>query len=176
MCIAAYAFIIVQLAAPAFAQVPIPEGPAGKTLQAFLEAFNSADRSKIEAYVKTYDFNQTADGLLSFRTQTGGFTLLSIEHSTSDAISFRVKGRDDNIEAFGNLLLASPAPPKVKSLGIRALPPSAVIENIKLDAAERQRVIDGVVSNLKEYYVYPETAQKMSAALQAHQNMATAMP
>jgi hypothetical protein len=169
MSIAASTFIILQLAAPAFAQVLIPEGPAGKTLRAFLEAFNSADRSKIEAYVKTYDSNQTADGLLSFRDQTGGFTLLSIENSTPDAISFRVKGRGDNIEASGKLLLSSSAPPKVKSLNIRALPPGAVDENIKLDAAERQRVINGVVSNLKEYYVYPETAQKMSDALEGHQ-------
>jgi hypothetical protein len=45
-----------------------------------------------------------------------------------------------------------------------------VIENVKLDSAIRQRVIDGVVSNLKEFYVYPDIAQKMEDALRAHQN------
>jgi hypothetical protein len=37
--------------------------------------------------------------------------------------------------------------------------------NIKLDAAARQRVLDGVASSLTEHYVYPEAAQKMVAAL-----------
>ena len=38
-----------------------------------------------------------------------------------------------------------------------------------LDAAERNRVIAGVISNLKDYYVYPEMAQKMVSALEAHE-------
>jgi hypothetical protein len=37
--------------------------------------------------------------------------------------------------------------------------------NIKLDAAARQRVLDGVASSLTEHYVYPEAAQKKVAAL-----------
>jgi Peptidase family S41/N-terminal domain of Peptidase_S41 in eukaryotic IRBP len=169
MLIAASRFFVVPFVVSTFAQVSVPDSPAGRTLQAFLQAFNSADRSQIEAYVKTYGSQQTVDGLLAFRAQTGGFTLLSIEQSTPDAISFRIKGKEDATEAFGTLLLASPAPPKVKSLSIRALPPGAVVDNITLDAAERQRVIQGVISNLKEYYVYPEIAQKMSDALEAHQ-------
>jgi hypothetical protein len=44
-----------------------------------------------------------------------------------------------------------------------------VVENIKLDAAERQRVIDGIASNLTESYVYPEVGQKMIDAVRAHQ-------
>jgi retinol-binding protein 3 len=54
-------------------------------------------------------------------------------------------------------------------LSIRGVPPGAIIEKIQLNAAERLRVIEGVISNLKENYVYPETAEKMSANLQAHQ-------
>lgn len=36
-------------------QVTIPDTPAGHTLQAWLDAFNSGDRSRIETYVKTVD-------------------------------------------------------------------------------------------------------------------------
>ncbi|MGA8029881.1 MAG: S41 family peptidase [Bryobacteraceae bacterium] len=53
--------------------------------------------------------------------------------------------------------------------GMRALPPGALIEDVKLDASERKRVIDGVISRLKEYYVYPNVAQKMADALAAHE-------
>jgi hypothetical protein len=58
----------------------------------------------------------------------------------------------------------------VENFGLRAIPPGAAVENIPLDAAARQRVLDGVAANLKEYYVYPETAQKMVDALHSHQS------
>src|SRR4029077_4899694 len=53
-----------------------------------------------------------------------------------------------------------------------AIPPGAVVENVKLDAAARQRVIDGVVSDLKEFYVYSETAQKMVDGVRDRQKQA----
>ena len=37
------------------AQTSVPDTPAGHTLQAWLDAFNSGDRAKVEAYVKTVD-------------------------------------------------------------------------------------------------------------------------
>jgi Peptidase family S41/N-terminal domain of Peptidase_S41 in eukaryotic IRBP len=42
-------------------------------------------------------------------------------------------------------------------------------EAMKLDAAERQLVIDGAVANLKAHYVDPDVAQKVAEALRAHQ-------
>lgn len=165
----ACALVWGQLATPAFAETPVPNTPAGRTLQAFLDAFNSADHAKLDAYVKTYDPGETSDALLSFSSRTGGFALLSIERNATDFINFRVKGRSDNIEAFGNLQLSSTFPPKVKTLSIRPLPPGAVIDDITLDANSRQHVIDSVSSRLTEYYVYPEIAQKMNQAIDDHQ-------
>jgi hypothetical protein len=46
---------------------------------------------------------------------------------------------------------------------------SGADERAKLDAAERQRVIDAVIANLKEHYVYPDVGQKMADALRAHE-------
>jgi hypothetical protein len=45
----------------------------------------------------------------------------------------------------------------------------AVAEDVKLDAAERQRVIDGAIANLTKYYIYPAVAQKMADALLVHE-------
>jgi hypothetical protein len=42
-------------------------------------------------------------------------------------------------------------------------------EVFKLDAAERQRVIDAAVLNLKEHYIYPGITQKMAEAILAHE-------
>jgi C-terminal processing protease CtpA/Prc len=42
------------------------------------------------------------------------------------------------------------------------------LENVTLDAAERKKVIDGVETNLKEYYIEPALAQQMADAVKAH--------
>lgn len=39
----------------------------------------------------------------------------------------------------------------------------------RLDAAERRRVIDGAIANLKQHYAYPDLARKMADALRAHE-------
>ncbi len=41
-------------------------------------------------------------------------------------------------------------------------------QDATLDLAERQRVIAGAIANLKEYYVYPEVAQRTADALLVH--------
>jgi hypothetical protein len=59
------------------------------------------------------------------------------------------------------------SPPKPHDAAGSMLP--AVDKDAKLDAAERQRVIDAAIANIKKYYVYPDVAQKMAGALLAHQ-------
>jgi hypothetical protein len=151
------------------AQLTVPDTPAGHTLQAWLDAFNSGDRARIETYVKAIDPSRSVDGMISFRNQTGGFELLSIESSEQLHIRFRVKENGGPTTAFGNLLVKDGQPPTVETFGLRGLPPGAVLENVTMDAAERKKVIDGVYLNLKEYYVEPATAQQMADALKMHQ-------
>jgi Peptidase family S41/N-terminal domain of Peptidase_S41 in eukaryotic IRBP len=151
-----------------YAQVSIPNTPAGQTLGAWLDVFNSGDRTKIDPYVKTVDQSQSADGMISFRNQTGGFELLSIDSSEPLHIRFRVKEKNGQTIALGNLLVKDGQPPTVQTFGLRALPPGVVPENVVLDTAERKKVIDGVTSNLKEYYIDLPMAQQMADALQTH--------
>jgi hypothetical protein len=166
------ALLVVALAfAPfcAYAQVSVPGTPAGHTLQAFLDAFDSGDHDRIAAYVKEYDPENSAEGLTSFSSQTGGFTLTSIVRSTPDRLTFFVHGRGDNIDAYGVLQLVTTAPPRVKRLSIRALPPGAKVDDIQLDPATRQKTLDAISTRLTESYVYPDVAAKMIEAVQEHQ-------
>src|SRR5215469_2543303 len=74
------------------AQTPaIPDTPAGHALQAWLDAFNSGDRAKVQAYIDKYDSSNSADRMLAFRDQTGGFELLGVDKSEPLHIEFRVK-------------------------------------------------------------------------------------
>ena len=63
-----------------------------------------------------------------------------------------------------------PQGPQPKSQGATSTMIPAVVEDVKLDAAERQRVIDGAIANLTKYYIYPDVAQKMADALLSHEN------
>jgi hypothetical protein len=154
----------------ALGQAPtIPDTPAGHTLSAFLDAFNSADRNKLDAYVKTYEPSDTVDDLSGFSSQVGKFTLLAILDSKPGFITFRVKQSADNRERFGTFILASTTPPKVKDWNVRLIPLGASIDNTPLDSAARQRTINAIAAKLTEFYVYPEVAQKMIRALHDHQ-------
>jgi hypothetical protein len=171
-CLFAIFMLLLVCVGHGFGQATIPDTPAGKVLHAWLDAFNSGDRAKIEAYVKTFDPKESADFMLTFHNQTGGFDLLAIESNEPKLIKFRVKEKASPTVAIGSIQLNDAQPPTVESFGIRAIPPGAVVENIKLDAAARQRVLDGIESNLKESYVYPETVQKMDEDLRGRQKRA----
>jgi hypothetical protein len=128
----------------------------------------AAMKPKIDAYIKNHDPKSTADFFHNFRSQTGGFNLLSIESSEPLQIRFRVQEKASTTAAIGNILLDPAEPHLVQNFGLRAIPPGGVVENVILDAAARQRVIDSIAALLKEYYIYPEGAQKMTDAVQAH--------
>lgn len=155
--------------ATGFGQATIPDTPAGKVLGAWLDAFNSGDRAKMEAYIKTHDSQQSVERMTGFRNQTGGFDLLATETSEPLLIRFRVKEKASPTVGIGSIQLKDAQSASVESFRLRAIPAGAVVENVKLDAAERQRVIDSVASNLKDSYVYPDLAQKMEDAIRANQ-------
>ena len=72
-------------ATPATAATPapsmLPDTTAGKTLGAWLDAFNSADEARMTTFVADYKFPQPAGWLVQFRKQTGGFDLVRVEKS-----------------------------------------------------------------------------------------------
>jgi hypothetical protein len=156
----------------AFAQSPaIPDNPAGQTLAAFLDAFNTADHAKLAAYIHTYDSSETVDDLAGFHAETGNFTLLSIVDSTPSFISFRLKQASDGKEVYGTFSLSSTKPPKVKNWTVRLMQPGQTLDTTPLDAAARKRVIDAISARLTEFYIYPDMAKKMIATLNQHQQL-----
>ena len=164
--------ILLLAAVPAWPQSPvIPDTPAGHTLHAWLDAFNSGDRARIQAYVAKYWPSQSADETAVFRNRTGGFDLLGIDKSDRLHIEFRVKERASPTVAVGKLEVKDGDPAGVVRFSLLAIPPgvTAADMSMKIDPATRARVIDGAVASLNEFYVYPETAKKMEEALRARQ-------
>ena len=137
-------------------------------MRAWLEAFNSGDRAKVEAYVKTIDPTESVDGMLGFRNGTGGFDLLSIESSEPLHIRFRLKEKSSPTNALGNLFVQAGQPSVVKTFGMRALPPGVTPVNVTVDSAMRERVIQGIATNLTTAYIDAAVAQQMIDSVQAH--------
>jgi hypothetical protein len=147
----------------------IPDTPAGRTLQAWFDAFNSGDRGRLEAYLKKYDPEKSVDSELGFRNQTGGFELVRIINSDRLRIDFHVKEKASPTNAVGRIEVKDADPAVVVRFRLRAIPTGMTAEdmNMKIDAATRALVIDEAVAKLNEFYVFPETAKKMGEAVQA---------
>jgi hypothetical protein len=160
---------ISQTSAPA--PPTIPDTPAGHTLKAWLEAFNSGDRAQLDAYLHKYDPGKPVDREMEFRGMTGGFDLLQIVKSEPLHLEFLVKERRSETRAIGKLDVKEGDPAVVADFGLRALPPGTNVSdlNFKIDAASRARVIDGAIAQLNESYVFPETAKKMGDLVKSKQ-------
>jgi hypothetical protein len=157
---------------PARSQQPaIPDTPAGHTLKAWLDAFNSGDRAAEEKYIHTYDPSKSVDDEMRFRGMTGGFILQQLLKSDPLRLEFMVKEHNGETVAIGKLEVKAGDPAQVASFSIRAIPPGTNVSDLKfkIDFATRGKVIDGAVVALNESYVFPETAKKMEEAVRAHQ-------
>jgi hypothetical protein len=169
---AVLALVMILAIPPAHSQQEnIPDTPAGQVLAAWLEAFNSGDRSRIGAYQQKYEpaSGLPLDTVMSFRASTGGFELVGIRKSEPLYLEFLVKERASDTRAVGRFVLTGSAPPKVETSGLRAIPAGAAVIGFEIDAATRKRVIAGSIVKLNENYVFPETARKMERALRQRQ-------
>jgi hypothetical protein len=151
----------------ASAEVVIPDTPAGRTMSAWLEAFNSGDRIRLDDYYKKYDPEKHADDVMGFRDRVGGFELVSVEKSAPRRIVFLLKERNSEMRALAKLQVSDSDPPRVTSSEINAIPPGAAAIGFDIDAATRARVIEAAIAKLDEFYVFPDMAKKMGMAVRA---------
>jgi D-alanyl-D-alanine carboxypeptidase len=82
----------------AAAQAEVPNTPAARQFQAWLDAFNSGDRSKLLAFLeKNYpDHAKEIDGELRFRGMTGGFDFKKAGDSEAAKFSGILKEHDSD--------------------------------------------------------------------------------
>lgn len=175
--------LVLALVAPACGQQPtapktqvapkisIPDTPAGHTFSAWLEAFNSGDRSLVTAYCQKYEPNKSVDQEMGFRGMTGGFDVLEIMKSEKFQLKILVKERQSETRAIASVEVKEGEPATVANFDLRAIPPGMAVSNLAftIDAATRARVIDGAIAKLNESYVFPDIAKKMSDDVRARQ-------
>ncbi|HEY5936546.1 MAG TPA: S41 family peptidase, partial [Kofleriaceae bacterium] len=144
-----------------------PDTPAGRTLRAWLDVFNSGDEPRTRAFAEQHKGPHDP----GFHKATGGFYLLSIEKSAPLAITFVVKEKANPTTAIGWLRLKSADPVEIELILVQAIPPGKTAADMdpKLDVATRTRILDAIAAKLNELYVFPDVAKKMEQALREHQ-------
>lgn len=118
------AAVLVAVAFLAASQTTTPDTRPGRALRAWLEAFNSGDRARIERYYNEYQPTRKdrIDSLMGFREQTGGFNLIRVEKSEPLHIEALVQERAGTNFGLLKLDIDDADPPTVKQIGVRIVP------------------------------------------------------
>jgi Peptidase family S41/N-terminal domain of Peptidase_S41 in eukaryotic IRBP len=163
------AALLAVLPALSLADLSVPNTPAGHALDAWLDAFNSDDRARVEAYIKSYSPSSDPDSIAKWRADTGAYDLLEVRSNDKANVFFRVRARTTGVEEVGRLRVSEAEPAVVEELMTWRIPTGATWDPVPLDAAARHRVVDRVAGAFESFYVYPEIGKKMSAALREHE-------
>ncbi|HEV7607325.1 MAG TPA: S41 family peptidase [Steroidobacteraceae bacterium] len=162
--------MLFVLASPALADAtspPIPDTPAGHALGAYLDAFNSGDRGRVESFANAHAPWIHVDEEMDTRARTGGYELVSIEGSGKLWMGFQVKERAGQTRLSATLVVKPDNLEHLSLLGFWAIDPN--FTEIELDEAHRGRVIAETAKLIEQYYVFPDVAKTIAGKLKALQ-------
>lgn len=163
------AVLLAVLPTLSLADVSVPNTRAGQAFDAWLDAFNSADRARKGAFIKTYGPWIDPDDTSKWRAETGGYDLLEVYSDDKTNVFFRVKSRTTAAEEAGRLRVSEAEPVAVTELTTWHIPAGATLDAVPLDATARHRLVERVAGAFDSFYVYPEIGKKMAAALREHE-------
>jgi len=162
--------LLALLPVLSLADVSVPDTPAGRALSAWLDAFNSGERAREESFIETHASGWDLDWMVKWRAETGGYDLLEIYANDPANVFFRIKARVNAVEEVGRLTVSTTEPAAVGEFGTWRVPAGAKVDVVAPDTKTRAKVIERVASLFDEFYVFPDVAKKMSAALRRHQS------
>ena len=152
--------------APLRGQATIPNTPAGQALRAFLDAFNSADSTRVAAFLRTYQVGFPFRNLFNFRQMTGGFNLLRVEVSEPRHIEFVMRHRNDPTTGYGMLEVAADNPKQINGTGF-PLGPNVSVDSLRIDRATRVAVVGRAAAMLDSFYFSRAIGKQLSDSLHA---------
>lgn len=123
------------LAVPAWADVPVPDTPAGRLTGLWLEAFNSCDAARIKAFHDTYAPQLPPERDIDFSQRTGGFDILKVEQSQPLHLVALLRERNSETVGRMEVEVSDGATPQIQGFGIRAIPTPAEFAVVRLGEA-----------------------------------------
>jgi D-alanyl-D-alanine carboxypeptidase len=107
-----------------------------RQFSAWLEAFNTGDRTRISQFLETNYPSVKLDAQMNFRERTGGFELRSLEHATATSLTGLVQERDSDQFGRFTLVVEPEDPHRIARLGINAIPHPAEFPVARMSEAE----------------------------------------
>lgn len=163
------AALIAALPALSLAAVSVPDTPAGRVLDSWLDAFNSDDRARVEAFIESHAPSWNPSNTAKWRAETGAYELLEVYSNDQTNVFFRVKARTTAADELGWLKVSEVEPATVERIGTWRIPAGATVDPVPLDASARRALVERVADAFETSYVLPDIGKKISAALRAHE-------
>ncbi len=104
-----------------FAQPVIPHTPAGKVFAAWFDSYNSAERARIQAFQDAYKRKTPVEDVLSWREDTGGYRLISVQKTQPLAIGVLLRERK-NPDVSATMTISLKTPDTIDKVEFNELP------------------------------------------------------
>jgi D-alanyl-D-alanine carboxypeptidase len=98
------------------------QGAPFRQFSAWLEAFNSGDRTRLGEYLKTNFPSTNLDGQMNFRERTGGLELRSLEQASATSLTGLVQERASDQFGRFTIVVEADEPYKIVRFPINAIP------------------------------------------------------
>jgi hypothetical protein len=147
----------------------LPNTPAGTVVKAWYDAYGSGDTVRILDFYRRYQPERVAQNTVQFRTQSGGFDIVSIERTEARRMEFLARERKTPQTYYAAVDLSPADPPQITSSYLIPLGPNASLETARIDAAGRAKVLGGAIAKLDSFYVFPDVAKRMADSLRARE-------
>lgn len=151
---------------PLRGQTAIPNTPAGSALRAWLDAYNSDDSVRVAMFFRAYSVEDALRGAFAFRKMTGGLDLLSIQVSEPRHVEFMTRLRRGPMVGYGAIDVSAADTSRVSGYFF-PLGMNVAVDDIRIDAPTRERVVGRLAALLDSFYVSPEVGRRMSDSLHA---------
>src|SRR4051794_24024186 len=107
---------------PVLAGPSPPDTPAGHVLGAWLDAINSDDRARQDAFIEVYPTFGTISDLVHWRAGVGGYQLLETYPGEATNVFFRVRQKSWPVEEAGRLQVSAGNPASIIALEVWRMP------------------------------------------------------
>lgn len=157
--------------------VQFPSTLAGRTAAAYIEAFNSGDPEKIRAFETTYraasaladrPVEQRLERYEQLRKDLGTLRVDSVQDGGPQDVALTVQSSTKGDWVVMSFELEKVEPHRLIGIQLE-ISNQKPMSATPLDAAARVEAIDAIADSLAKFYVFPETGDKMAAAIRKAQ-------
>jgi hypothetical protein len=155
------------LSAQTRATPTIPSTPVGSVVKAWYDAYGSGDTARVTDFYRRFQPERVAQNTVAYRSELGGFDILSVERAEPRHMEFVARGRKSPQTFYAIVDISAAEPPQITSSYLIAMGPNATLDAFRFDKAARGKVIGGATALLDSFYVFPNVAKQIADSLRA---------